>query len=145
MTTFENMKTLQETMPDLRTVSFISDNAERIYVEKMTMTRSRDRLRIYLHAPFLIQKKDIYAMEAAVKKQYFRSKPVTVEVRERFHLSDQSPREAYQAYRESMLLELKAANLFVYNLFRTSEPEFTESALMLKLPDSDDLVQAAWL
>ena len=51
-------KTLQETMPDLRTVSFITDNADRIIVEKMTMTRSRDRMRIYLEAPFLIQKNE---------------------------------------------------------------------------------------
>ena len=136
MTAFENMKTLQETMPDLRTVSFITDNADRIYIEKMTMTRSRDRMRIYLHAPFLIQKKDIYAMEAAVKKQYFRLKPVTVEVRERFYLNDMTPQTAYLAYRESMLLELKTKSLFAYNLFRGAEPEFTGSALMLKLPDS---------
>ncbi len=136
MTAFENMKTLQETMPDLRTVSFITDNADRIYVEKMTMTRSRDRLRIYLHAPFLIQKKDIYAMEAAVKKQYFRLKPVTVEVRERFHLADMTPREVYPAYRESLLLELKTASLFSYNLFRSAEPEFTDTAVRLLLPDT---------
>ena len=132
----ETGKTLQETMPDLRTVSFITENADRIMIEKMTMTRSRDRLRIYLHAPFLIQKKDIYAMEAAVKKQYFRNKPVRVEVRERFHLADMTPRAAYLAYRESLLLELKTNSLFAYNLFRGAEPEFTDSALMLKLPDS---------
>ena len=136
MTDFTNMKTLQETMPDLRTVSFITDNSRRIYVEKMTMTRSRDKLRIYLHAPFLIQKRDIYAMEAAVKKQFFRGKPVTVEVKEHFELGDMTPREAYAAYRESLLLELKTSNLFAYNLFRGADLEFTDGAVMLLLPDS---------
>lgn len=129
------VKTLAEVMPGLNTVPVIMDHADQIMIERMTMPRSRDRLNIYLRAPFLIQKKDIYALEAAVKKQYFKSERVKVIVKEFFSLEGISPRQAIEAYRESILLELKTDHLFEYNLFRSSKLEFTEDAVLLKVPD----------
>ena len=68
------MKPLKEVIPGLMTTQSILDKADRIYIEKMLMPRSRDRLRIFLHAPFLIEKRDIWALEAAIKKQHFRKR-----------------------------------------------------------------------
>ena len=136
MTDISTMKTLRETMPDLQTVSFIVEKQDEIRIERMTMPRSRDRLTIYLHAPFLIAKRDIYALEAAIKKQYFKNKPVTVRVKEFFH-TDLSIEEAYRAYRDSILLELKTFHLFEYNLFRSASLSFMEDGtVFLEVPDT---------
>lgn len=129
-------KTLKETMPDLKTAAFIADRMDQIRVEKMTMPRSRERLRVYLCAPFLIPKKEIYALEAAIKKQYFRSRDVKVEIVERFELDERDPARLYQAYEESLLLELKSSRLFEYNLFRSASLGFEEGLILLDMPDT---------
>ena len=88
------MTPLMTAIPGLMTTDAIMNRADEIYISKMVMTRRRDRLRIYLHAPFIIPKRDIWAMEAAVKKQFFKNKDVRIEIVEFFHLEGISLREA---------------------------------------------------
>ncbi|MBQ4425389.1 MAG: PolC-type DNA polymerase III [Lachnospiraceae bacterium] len=123
-------------MPELKTSDSIMQRMDEIVVERLTMPRDRSMLRVYLHAPFLIQKRDIFALEAAVKQTYFKTKPVTVRVYEHFTLKTLSPKEAFEAYRDSILLELKTFHLLEYNLFRNSSLEFTgEAQADLYVPD----------
>ena len=130
------MKPLREVIPGLMTTQSILDKADRIYIEKMLMPRSRDRLRIFLHAPFILEKRDIWALEAAIKKQHFKNKDVKVEIIEQFHLEDMSLQEAYEAYRDSVFLELKSSRLYEYNLMRKASLDFSKRELvMLELPD----------
>ena len=92
-------------MPELKTSDSIMQRMDEIVVERLTMPRDRSMLRVYLHAPFLIQKRDIFALEAAVKQTYFKTKPVTVRVYEHFTLKTLSPKEAFEAYRDSILYD----------------------------------------
>ena len=132
----ETMKSLQEVLPDLLTSEAISSRSHQIYIEKMLMSRGRDRLRIYLHAPFIIEKRDIWALEAAIKKQHFKNKNVKVEILEFFHLADMSLQEAYEAYRDSIFLELKSSMLYEYNVLRKASLDFSrEDVVVLELPD----------
>ena len=117
---FSNMKTLKEAVPGIMTTDSLMERSDGIYIEKMLMPRSRDILKIYLHAPFIIPKRDIWALEAAIKKQHFKNKDVTVRIIERFHLEDMTAQQAYEAYKDSMFLELKTILLYEYNLFRKS-------------------------
>lgn len=132
----ENAKSLKDTMPDLQTVPLIRENAAQIFVERMTMPRNRESLTIYLFAPFLIPKKDIYALEAAVKKQYFRNKNVKVTVLERFELSERDPESLCKLYEESLLLELKTSHFFEYNLYRNAELSFSPGLMLVGLTDT---------
>ena len=133
---YSAMKPLKEVIPGLMTAQAILDRADRIYIEKMLMPRSRDRLRIFLHAPFLIEKRDIWALEAAIKKQHFRNKDVKVEIIEHFHPEEMSLQEAYDAYRDSIFLELKSSRLYEYNLMRKASLDFSKGeVVMLELPD----------
>ena len=130
------MKPLLEAIPDLMTTDAVLDRADQIYIEKMRMPRTRDRLKIYLHAPFIIPKRDIWALEAAVKKQYFRNKNVSVQIIEHFHLDGMTAQEAYEAYKDSILLELKSVQLYEYNLLRRASLYFPGGDLvLLELPD----------
>ena len=101
------------------------------------MPRDRSRLKIYLEAPFLIRKRDIYALEAAIKQAYFPKNDVLVRVSETFRLEGMSAAEAYEAYRDSILLELKTFHMLDYNLFRHAELSFPEEGIaMLSVPES---------
>ncbi|MBR4164770.1 MAG: PHP domain-containing protein, partial [Lachnospiraceae bacterium] len=131
------MKTLREAVPNIRTCSEIMDRMDEILVTRMTMPRDRSRLKVYLEAPFLIRKRDIYALEAAIKQAYFPKNDVLVRVSETFRLDGMSAEEAYAAYRDSILLELKTFSLMEYNLFRHAELSFPEEGIaMLTVPDS---------
>ncbi|MBP3729371.1 MAG: PHP domain-containing protein, partial [Lachnospiraceae bacterium] len=133
---YTNMKTLKEAIPGIMTTDSLMERSDGIYIEKMLMPRSRDLLKIYLHAPFIIPKRDIWALEAAIKKQHFKNKDVTVRIIERFHLEDMTAQQAYEAYKDSMFLELKTILLYEYNLFRKSEIDFSNGGVaLLQLPD----------
>ncbi len=131
------MKTLREAMPNIRTGSTVMDHLDDIQVTRMAMPRDRSVLKIWLESPVLIQKRDIFALEAAVKQAYFARNDVVVRIYEQFRLPDMTAKKAYLAYRESILLELKTFHLLDYNLFRSSQLSFSEDGIaMLQVPDS---------
>ena len=133
----DKVKTLREAVPNISTCSEIMDHMDEILVTRMTMPRDRSRLKVYLEAPFLIRKRDIYALEAAIKKAYFPKNDILVRVYETFRLGSMSAQEAYEAYRDSILLELKTFHLLEYNLFRHAELSFPEAGIaMLTVPES---------
>ncbi|MCD8078142.1 MAG: PolC-type DNA polymerase III [Lachnospiraceae bacterium] len=94
---------------------------DEIRVTRLTMPRDRSSLRIYTDCGRLVAKKDIYVLEAAIKKQFFARKPVTVKIREHYHLDGKPLEEALAEYRDSILLELKGYHLIDYNLYRNAE------------------------
>ena len=131
------MKTLREAMPNIRTGDAVMAHLDEIQVTRMAMPRDRSMLKIWLESPVLIQKRDIYALEAAIKQAYFARNEVVVRIYEKFHLENKTAEEVYQAYRESILLELKTFHLLDYNLFRSSQLEFADEGIaVLKIPDS---------
>lgn len=108
-----------------------------ITVERMVMPRDRSELRVSLRAPFLIARRDIYALEAAIRQVYFPGKEVRVTVREHFELGDMTPQQAFEAYRPSIELELRRDWLMLFNVFRRSEVKFPSADVMqLAVPDS---------
>ena len=132
-------KTFHEVLPDLKTSDHLMALTDRVRVSRVTMPRDRKKIRIYIESPELIAKRDIYALEAAVKKQFFPNRPVTVKIYEHFTLSDMTAEEALDAYRGSLLLELKGYHLIEYQLFRKAEIHFPEPDLMV-LSAEDTLV-----
>ena len=109
----------------------------KIRISRITMPRDRSSIRIYIECRTLIPKRDIYVLEAAIKKQFFANKPIVVKIIEHYHLGGMSPEEAMKAYRDSILLELKNYHLIEYNLFRHASQTFTEDGiLVLEAEDS---------
>ncbi len=111
---------------------------EYVQVERVTMNRDRDFMRIYLLSEKLIHKKYIYEIEQAVKDQLFSDVRMTIKIIEKFRLSRQyTPRKLMPVYEDSIATELKTYNALLYSLFQDSVKEFTdEDKLHLKIPDT---------
>ncbi|MDO5424712.1 MAG: PolC-type DNA polymerase III [Eubacteriales bacterium] len=107
-------------------------------VTKVSMTRAKDQLKVYLRSEKLIKKKSVYEVEKAIRTQIFPEVPMKVQVLEKFTLSRQYTAEKLMdAYKDSILEELKHYNIFEYNLFRQAELVFTaEDELEMTLEDS---------
>ena len=96
-------------------------------VEKVTATKRKDFLRIYVNSSRLIYKQDIWETERQIKNQLFPSANMTVKIYEKFELSAQyTPEKLMDVYKESILLELKEAEHMMYTMFRQAEMKFPD-------------------
>ncbi|MDD6212226.1 MAG: PolC-type DNA polymerase III [Clostridiales bacterium] len=130
-------KCLREVLPNLKTAEHMMELLDEIMVTRLAMPRDRSSIRIYIDCGRLIAKKDIYMLEAAIKKQFFANKPITVKIFESYHLENQTAEQILQKYRDSILLELKGYHLLDYHLFQSAECNFeTESILVLTVEDN---------
>ncbi|MCH5250095.1 MAG: PolC-type DNA polymerase III [Lachnospiraceae bacterium] len=107
-------------------------------VERVSATKRKDFLRIYLSSDTLILKEDIYRIERELKKQFFPNANMTIRIYEKFHLSAQyNPEKLMDAYRESILLELREYSPIEYNLFKNADITYpSENQVMLTIEDS---------
>ncbi|MDO4521870.1 MAG: PolC-type DNA polymerase III [Eubacteriales bacterium] len=121
-------KAFMEVFPELRVSEQTKKLLEKVTVTKVTVTSSRDFMRVHLVSDTWIHKKYIYELEEAIKEQYFAGDELQVRIIERFHLSGQyTPENFFPDYRDSILLELKNYSIFEYALLRGAECEFSSS------------------
>lgn len=111
---------------------------EFVQVERVTMNRERNFMRIYLESEKLIHKKYVYEIEQAIKDQLFSDVSMTIKIIEKFRLSKQyTARKLIPVYEDSILLELKNYNALLYSLLKESEKIFSdEHTLCLRMPDT---------
>ena len=69
-----------EVFPTLKLDTGLSDLYEQTTVDKVSSTRRKDFLRIYISSDRLIQKEDIFRAEGEIKRQFFPNAPVTVKL-----------------------------------------------------------------
>ena len=107
-------------------------------VSRVTMNSHKDLMRVYLESDVLIHKKYILETEQAIMDQLCFRAPVQVKIIEKFHLSGQYTAEKLMPiYKDSILLELKNYNIFLYNLMRGAQCEFTDpDTLVLTMEDN---------
>lgn len=126
-----------EAFPNLKLEGILHDLCEQTVVEKITATKRKDLLRIYVKSERLIEKEHIYNVEREIKKQFFPQDYIIIKIYERFLLSEQyTPTKLMDIYRESILLELKACEHMLYTMFRQADIEFPdENTMELVLED----------
>ena len=130
-------KTFFEVFPTLKLDTGLQDLFENVTVEKVTSTRRKDFLRVYIASDHLIHKEDVFRVEREIGRQFFPNMPVVVKFYEHFTLSSQyDPEKLMDAYRESILLELKEASPVEYSLFRRADVSFSADKLLLTLEDT---------
>ena len=127
-----------EVFPSLNLNKGIRDIMEQTDVEKISATKRKDFLRIYLHSTRLIQKDIILSVEEEIKKQLFPNAAMTIKIYERFELSSQyNPEKLIDIYRESILLELAEYSRIEYNAFKNGELSYpTEEKMVLTVEDT---------
>ena len=104
-------KAFFEVFPTLKLDTGLQNLFEQVTVEKVTSTRRKDFLRVYIASDHLIHKEDVFRVEREIGKQFFPNMPIMIKFYERFSLSSQyDPEKLMDAYRESILLELREAS-----------------------------------
>ncbi|MDO4298457.1 MAG: PolC-type DNA polymerase III [Lachnospiraceae bacterium] len=131
-------KSFYDVFPSLELSGQAKGLMEHSTVNRVTMNRGKDHLKIYLESEKLIHKKYIYETEQAVKSQLFSDVPLEVKIIEKFSLSRQyTAQNLLPVYEESILMELKNYNVFLYSLLRGAKKEFQDQdTLMLTVQDS---------
>ena len=133
-------KHFSEVFPDLRMEEDLRELLSLAEVERVTSNRERSSIRIYLVSPRLIEKKDIYSLEKAIRDQLFPGKQLAVKIMEKYRLSSQyTPEKLLDVYRDSLLLELKNYSIIEYSILRKAECTFPEPDL-LRMTVEDTMV-----
>lgn len=127
-----------EAFPNLKLTGTHKDLFEQVVVEKVTATKRKDFLRIYIRSERLIEKEDIYTVENEIKKQFFPNDNIVIKIYERFDLSEQyNPEKLMYVYKDSILMELKECEHMLYTMFKQAETQFPDNNTMeLTLEDS---------
>jgi len=121
-----------EVFPTLELNKSIYDIMEQTTVEKVSATKRKDFLRVYLFSTRLIQKEIIWSVEREIKNQLFPNANLTVKIYERFALSSQyNAEKLLNIYGDSILEELKEYSHIEYNAFKTAEFAYPEADRMV--------------
>jgi len=121
-----------ETFPTLKLNNPLHDRMGQATVERIAASKKRDFLHIYLFSTRLILKDDIWQAEGEIKGQLFPNADMRVKIHERFELSSQyNLKNLLEAYRESILAELKEYSRVEYNAFKQAEITCPESDLLI--------------
>ncbi|MDE6053195.1 MAG: PolC-type DNA polymerase III, partial [Lachnospiraceae bacterium] len=127
-----------EAFPNLNLDGVQKDLFEQVVVERITATRRKDLLRIYIRSERLIEKEQIYSVENEIKKQFFPREYMIIKIYEKFVLSEQyNPEKLIELYRESILMEIRECDHMLYTMFRQADIRFpTDNTMELVLEDS---------
>ena len=131
-------KVFREVFPTLQ----LNNDLELIFMDaevlKISSTVKRDRLRIYLKIPHLVEKNHIYALEREIARQLFSNDALRVTIQESFELSGRyNVRTLIEEYRDSILEEFKHYDQFDYLTLYHADFEFPEdNVLKLVLDDT---------
>ena len=127
-----------EVFPTLDLDKKIKDIMEQTDVEKISSTKKKDFLRIYLHSTKLIQKDIIWNVEDAIKKQLFPNAGIVIKIYERFELSAQyTPEKLWDVYKNSIMSEFADYSHIEYNALRVAKIEFpTDKQMVITTEDT---------
>lgn len=130
-------KSFFEVFPSLKLDTGLQDLFENVAVERVTSTKRKDFLRVYIAADHLISKEDVFRVEREIGRQFFPNMSIVIKFYERFTLSAQyNPEKLMDAYRESILLELKETSPVEYSLFKRADVTFEGERMQLTLEDT---------
>ena len=108
-----------EVFPELQIAEELKELLNLVEVVKVTSTRDRSSIRVYIESPRLIHKQVIYSLEENILNQLFPGKELTVKIQEKYRLSSQyTPEALIEAYGDSIALELKHYSIIEYTMYR---------------------------
>lgn len=127
-----------DVFPTLKLDTGLKDLYEQVTVDKVSATKRKDFLRVYISSDRLIQKEDVFRVEGEIKRQFFPNAAMVIKFYERFSLSSQyTPEKLMDVYRDSILLELREYSPVEYNLFKKADISFEENnRLLLTVEDT---------
>ncbi|HKM04698.1 MAG TPA: PolC-type DNA polymerase III [Lachnospiraceae bacterium] len=127
-----------EVFPSMKLNGELRALFESVEVDRVSSTKRKDFVRVYIKSQNLIMKDVIYSVEKEIKKQLFPNANLTIKIQERFQLSLQyNPQKLMDIYRTSILLEISEYDHIMYNMFKKAECNFPdEKTIMLTIEDT---------
>ena len=127
-----------EVFPSLTLENKVHDIMEQTMVDKVSATKRKDFLRIYILSSRLIMKDDIWFTEKAIKGQLFPNANMTIKIYEKFELSTQyTPEKLLDVYFESILAEIQEYSYVAYNIMKNAQFSYpAENKLIVNLEDT---------
>ena len=120
-----------EVFPDLHMTTEMEELLKLVDVERVSSTRDRSSIRIYIVSQRLIHKKNIYDLEKGIREQLFPGKKLTIKIVEKYRLSGQyTPQKLFRVYKDSLLMELKHYSIIEYNMLRRAECTFPQENIL---------------
>jgi len=121
------VKSFDEVFPDFRLDGELGSVLKKVKVYRMTSSKDKSVLSVYIKSDYLILKKDIYTLEKELAKQIFPQGDVLFRIYESFSLSElYTPKVLMEEYRESIEEELKNYNPLMERVFHKAELRFSE-------------------
>ncbi len=115
-------KSFFEVFPQLKLDTDLHGMLDDATVSKVSTTRQRNSLRIYLGCGRLLPKEKIYFLESELKRQLFPHHTMNIKIIEHFQLSEQyTLKNLLDVYWSSILTEFHRYSLLEYNLLRSSK------------------------
>ncbi|MBQ7919915.1 MAG: PolC-type DNA polymerase III [Lachnospiraceae bacterium] len=127
-----------EVFPSLKLDSAAHDIMEQAEVERVSTTKKKDFIRIYLHSSRLIMKDIIWDVEKQIKSQLFPQASLTIKIYEKFELSSQyTPEKLLDVYKDCILEEVRAYSNIAYNALKGGVFSFPEeNKVILEMEDT---------
>ena len=117
-----------EVFPQLKLNAEMSGMLGDATVSKVSTTRQKNALRIYLTSGRLLSKDKIFSLEQELKQQLFPRHEMSIKIIENFCLSEQyTLKNLIDVYWNSILMEFRSYSLLEYNLLRHARLEFPEA------------------
>ena len=131
-------KSFFEVFPQLKLDTDLHGMLDDATVSKVSTTRQRNSLRIYLGCGRLLPKEKIYFLESELKRQLFPYHTMNIKIIEHFQLSEQyTLKNLLDVYWSSILTEFHRYSLLEYNLLRQAKVDVVEeNTLRISLEDS---------
>ncbi len=131
-------KPFEEAFPRLILDEKVKKLVPYITVDRVTVNRNKNRLRVYITSENWIRKSYIFQIEDAISTQIFRDVQMEVHIVEKFRLSaSYTPKHFYEAYRTSMLQELKRVSpLARHSLMHTELTFPSKNVIHAQIPDT---------
>ena len=96
-----------------------------VSVEKVTASSDMTLIKVNIIAERIIEKRTILELEALIKDTMFPKKNIKIKIFEKFKLSSQyTPKNLFDAYKDSILLEIKNYKISEYIILNNAAISF---------------------
>ena len=124
-------KSFFEVFPQLKLDTDLQGMLDDATVSKVSTTRQRNSLHIYLGCGRLLPKEKVYFLEDELKRQLFPQHTMNIKIIEKFQLSEQyTLKNLLDVYWNSILTEFHRYSLLEYNLLRHAKLDAVEEKVL---------------
>lgn len=106
-------------------------------VERLILNEKENIFRLYISDKKIIPKNFIMKLEKELARKLLKGRNLTVYIHEKYQLSEvYTLKSWFEAYKDSIVLELEAKDIILCTLFKKSDFVVSENVLNISLPDS---------